>query len=157
MRPRLRLSFNLLKIYPLSLPLSLSLSDSFQLWKLSWIESGPGTHAATRRIREREKGVNFRRIHGAARGRDPSRKAAGAAGKGVNAKVQDNYPHGWQCVFHFDQVCVFLRSPIREPTYPFLRGLFPPPRTHPPPGGHASFLARATDRPYVVHRPTDDG
>lgn len=39
---------------------------------------------------------------------DESRKE-----EGVNAKVQDNYPHGWQCVFHFDQVCVFLRSPIK--------------------------------------------
>jgi len=35
--------------------------------------------------------------------------------EGVNAKVQDNYPHGWQCVFHFDQVCVFLRSPSLKP------------------------------------------
>lgn len=42
-------------------------------------------------------------------------RGGGSNGKeeGVNAKVQDNYPHGWQCVFHFDQVCVFLRSPIK--------------------------------------------
>lgn len=49
-------------------------------------------------------------------------------GGGVNAKVQDNYPHGWQCVFHFDQVCVFLRSPIKpllEPVPHLFHGLAP--------------------------------
>lgn len=61
--------------------------------------------------------------------------------EGVNAKVQDNYPHGWQCVFHFDQVCVFLRSPIRPPPEP-VPHLFPRP--------DSSFRFLLSLCPYII-------
>jgi hypothetical protein len=64
--------------------------------------------------------------------------------EGVNAKVQDNYPHGWQCVFHFDQVCVFLRSPIK----PLPESTNPTPPPHPaPPSRRFPSLC-----PYIIAR-----